>query len=322
MRTLQSTTPLHRRKFWCQFVVLLSAGLAQRSVSSAADSSVPLPYGDASTALVAANSLETQPRLAAADASGDGQNSWQSPVRLHSAYRQAKPESLQFPAWDSTRAVPRTSLFNEVLSDAANPLPTKKRRLTAATPAATTAVSRLAFPADATARPSTLSLPASSTQGSASGDTRSEAIKPRVAPISKVPLIPAVPRLTQTTMLKLDTLQAGCFGTGLLLCLVFQVAIVIVLLRQRNALPAQIAQYLPVFDRALHGGNPFAPIAGGAADRNTAVADFMSDPGLLEGAASSIGSKWKQEEDTLRQQEAAIIEELVTKNVDWARELA
>jgi len=322
MRTLQFTTPLHRRKFRWQFVVLLSAGLAQQSVCTAADPSVPFPYIESSTALVAANSLEPQQRLAASDWSGDGQNAWQSPVRLHSAYRHAKPESLQFPAWDSTRAVPKTSLFNEVLSDAANPRPTKKRRLTAAAPAATTAVSRLAFPADATARSSTATLPANSTQRSVSSETRSEAIKPRVAPISKVPLIPAVPRLTQTTMLKLDTLQAGCFGAGLLLCLMFQVAIVIVLLRQRNALPAQIAQYLPAFDRSLHAGNPFAPIASGASARNTAVADFMSDPGLLEGAASSIGTKWKQEEDTLRQQEAAIIEELVTKNVDWARELA
>jgi hypothetical protein len=322
MRTLQSTTPLHQRKFWWQFVVLLSAGLAQSSVCSAADPSVPSPDGDTSAVLVAANSFESQPQLAATDASGDGQNSWQSPVRLHSAYKHAKPESLQFPAWDSTRAVPKTSLFNEVLSDATNPLPTKTRRLTATTPVATTAVSRLPFPSDVTVRPSTLTPAANSTHGTVSRETRSETNRPRVASISKVPLIPAVPRLTQTTMLKLDTLQAGCFGAGLLLCLVFQVAIVIVLLRQRNALPAQIAQYLPAFDRSLHAGNPFAPLAGSAPDRNTAMADFMSEPGLLEGAASSIGSKWKQEEDTARQQEAAIIEELVTKNVDWARELA
>lgn len=123
-------------------------------------------------------------------------------------------------------------------------------------------------------------------------------------------------------MLKLDSMQAGCFGAGLLLCLAFQVAIVVVLLKQRQLQPVQIAPFPPAYERLMHAGDRPTAIAGVADDRTTAIADLASDAGLWEIANASIGHKWQLEEDNLRKQEAAIVEELVSKNVTWAQELA
>jgi hypothetical protein len=100
------------------------------------------------------------------------------------------------------------------------------------------------------------------------------------------------------------------------------VAIVIVLLRQRYAQPASVPSFPPGFEQLLQLVGRANTATGATVQRSTAVADLASDGGLLDGMAASIGRQWQQEDENLRLQEASIVEELVSQNVNWARELA
>ena len=139
----------------------------------------------------------------------------------------------------------------------------------------------------------------------------SEGAQPDVASTSPTQSVPPVDRLSRTTMMKLDSLQAACFGVGILLCLSFQVAIIVVLLRQRHQQPLQLAAVLPAHERMNRGR-----------DRTTGVVDFAADTGLWDAAGANIGHKWQLEEDDIRKQEASIVEEVVSMNVTMAQELS
>jgi hypothetical protein len=139
----------------------------------------------------------------------------------------------------------------------------------------------------------------------------SERPRPDIASTSPAQSVPPVNRLSQTTMMKLDSAQAACFGVGILLCLSFQVAIIVVLLRQRHQQPLQMAAALPAYERLNRGR-----------DRTTGVVDFAADTGLWDAAGANIGRKWRLEEDDIRKQEATIVEEVVSMNVTMAHELS
>jgi hypothetical protein len=306
-------------------MLFVAGGLLQESACRAADPlTVRIGGADSAAPVVVAHAAPAHQQSRAYNTGFDGEGH-AVPAREQSAFKRPSPESLQFPAWDSTRSVPRSSVFDKVLSTSRDRAVTSPREQNAGGSLAARSVSQLASPATETTRrqnpvESARRSPAPARQEAFSADAGRGSAESGGAPFARVPLVPAVPRLTQATMLKLDSVQAGCFGAGLLMCLLFQVAIVVVLLKQRQQ-SLQMPAILPAYEGLMpFGGRPTAG-PGSAVDRPTAVVDFETNPGLWEDTGPSIGQKWQLEEDTFRQQEAAIVEELVLQNVTWAREL-
>lgn len=129
------------------------------------------------------------------------------------------------------------------------------------------------------------------------------------AAIPATETIPPIHR-SQTTMLKLDPVQAAWLGSGILLCLSCQIVIIVVLARQRNGQP----QLLIHSAAAGKPADRWSP----ATNRNTAVVDFDSDASLWDG----IGATGDGARNEHKQRETMIIEELVSKNVKLAAELS
>lgn len=243
-----------------------------------------------------------------------------TPVHEDQAHSQAQPDFPQFIRLDDAGPMEPSAVIDEI-APVPNPWQAAIHgRLDTAHPAETSAAPAPTMPASDAVAPTSPNGSQASDPGHLKWDARLEVAdevpgsggaQADVASTSPTQSVPPLDRLSRTTMMKLDSVQAACFGLGILLCLTFQVAIIVVLLRQRHQQPLQMAAALPAYERMNRGR-----------DRTTGVVDFAADTGLWDAAGSNIGHKWQLEEDDVRKQEATIVEEVVSMNVTMAQELS